>query len=502
MKRNRAFTIIELLVVVSIIALLVGILLPAIGKARDQAKVSISQANVRNLATAHGSYGAEWNDRQLTFVNDNISTYGTGIGNAFSNYWSQHGGGGESTQHPGVILGYGVYWRTGVYRLLMYRTGSNCANAALTQPIEFTGAGCNPALAYFGSFRLINAEQMHQYVSGRFYDQIFYAPKDTHVNETQTPWHGCLADAKTLERQVSRMLADARSWQFVRNFTGQWLNLSGLKRVAVNPQFHSQFDDRLKDDMRLETQHFFAEVLRADASALQLIDSDFAMLNWPLARHYGIDGPKGVAFERVSLKGVPHRGGLLTQGAILLANSDGEQSHPIRRAVWLLDRVLGTPPAPPPPDVPELDDKSPKLRNLSIRQKMEVHRKKAACANCHRDIDPWGIAFEEYDAVGAWRETWRMNPRAKPQPVDALAELADGTVLKGMAGLKQHLLAHETDRFAKALSEKLLAYALGRSLEFTDSKTVEALTRHFVKSDYRLRGLIMRVVQSEEFLNK
>ena len=313
---------------------------------------------------------------------------------------------------------------------------------------------------------------------------------------------GKLHDAKTLERQVSRMLADARSWQFVRNFTGQWLNLSGLKRVAVNPQFHAQFDDRLKDDMRLETQHFFAEVLRADASALQLIDSDFAMLNWPLAQHYGIDGPKGVAFERVSLKGVPHRGGLLTQGAILLANSDGEQSHPIRRAVWLLDRVLGTPPAPPPPDVPELDDQSPKLRNLSIRQKMEVHRKKAACANCHRDIDPWGIAFEEYDAVGAWRETWRVNPRAKPQPVDALAELADGTALKGMAGLKQHLLAHETDRFAKALTEKLLAYALGRSLEFTDSKTVEALTRHFVKSDYRLRGLITEIVQSEEFLNK
>ena len=104
--------------------------------------------------------------------------------------------------------------------------------------------------------------------------------------------------------------------------------------------------------------------------------------------------------------------------------------------------------------------------------------------------------------MGAWRETWRVNPRAKPQPVDALAELADGTALKGMAGLKQHLLAHETDRFAKALTEKLLAYALGRSLEFTDSKTVEALTRHFVKSDYRLRGLITGIVQSEEFLNK
>ena len=170
--------------------------------------------------------------------------------------------------------------------------------------------------------------------------------------------------------------------------------------------------------------------------------------------------------------------------------------------MWLLDRVLGTPPAPPPPDVPELDGNSPELRNLSIRQQMEVHREKAACANCHRDIDPWGIAFEEYDAVGRWRENWRANPKAKPQPVDALAKLADGTELTGIAGLKQHLLEHETDRFAAALTRKLLAYALGRSLEFSDDAAVSALTQRFEKGDYQLRALITGIVQSEDFLTK
>ena len=159
------------------------------------------------------------------------------------------------------------------------------------------------------------------------------------------------------------MITDKRSWDFVQHFTDQWLNLSGLTRVAVNPQYYPQFDDELKADMRLESQYFFYEILSEDLSALQLIDSDFAMLNRSLASHYGIDGPRGNAFERVSLNTSHKRGGLLTQAGILLASSDGEQSHPIRRAVWLLDRFLGDPPAPPPPDVPELEDTNPKHKN-------------------------------------------------------------------------------------------------------------------------------------------
>jgi prepilin-type N-terminal cleavage/methylation domain-containing protein len=186
-SQAHAFTIIELLVVVSIIALLIGILLPAIGKARDQARTSISQANLRNLGTAHSSYAAEWNDRQLTFIDDNMSTYGGGLSDAFEEYWATYGGGEESTQHPPLALGWGRLTEAGGYMWFAYRTGANCANGALTVPIEFTGAGCNPGLAYFGSFRMPNAEQFNRYVGGRFYDQVFYAPKDTVVIDAIGP---------------------------------------------------------------------------------------------------------------------------------------------------------------------------------------------------------------------------------------------------------------------------------------------------------------------------
>ena len=313
---------------------------------------------------------------------------------------------------------------------------------------------------------------------------------------------GKLRAPGALGREVKRMLADERSWEFVQHFTDQWLNLSGLKRVAVNPQFHPNFDDRLKNDMRLETQHFFSEILRSNSSALQFIDSKFAMLNRPLAAHYGLEGPRGNGFERVALKSDQHRGGLLTQGSILLANSDGEQSHPIRRAVWLLDRLLGSPPAPPPPDVPELDSEIAKKKKLSIRQQMELHRKKAACADCHSDIDPWGISFEEYDAVGKWRREWRQKPKSKPQSLDLETKLPGGHKLKGMQDLKRHLLSREKDRFARALSEKILTYALGRSLEFTDEETTEALARGFKRSGYHLRDLITQVVETEAFRTK
>jgi hypothetical protein len=314
---------------------------------------------------------------------------------------------------------------------------------------------------------------------------------------------GRLHEPEILRRQVRRMLQDPKSWEFVRHFTGQWLNLPGIKRVAVNPQFYPGFDDSLKEDMAEETLQFFAEILRSNTSAMQLIASDFAIVNRPLAIHYGLPSvPPGKAFQRVSLVGVGNRGGLLSQGGILLANSDGEQSHPIRRAVWLLDRVLGTPPAPPPPDVPILDANDPKIKNLTVREKMEFHREKAACADCHKDIDPWGLAFEEYDAVGRFRETWRPSKGAKPQPVDAIATLPDGKRLEGLAGLKQYLLLHHRDQFATALTRKIMAYALGRSLEFTDEAAVLNLSKQFADSDYQLQTLITSLVLSEPFLTR
>ncbi|MEO2010265.1 MAG: DUF1592 domain-containing protein [Pirellulaceae bacterium] len=317
---------------------------------------------------------------------------------------------------------------------------------------------------------------------------------------------GKLRDKTVLEKQVRRLIADERSWNFVKRFTNQWLDLSGLDRVAVNPEFYPNFDDRLKPDMRLETQHFFAEILKNDLSALNLIDSDFAMLNYPLARHYGIDGPLGTSFERVALNPEDHRGGLLTQSSILLANSTGEDSHPIRRAVWLLDRLLDDPPPPPPPDVPDLNTDQPDLAALPLKRQLEIHRTKSACMSCHQGIDPWGVPFENFDAVGLWR-TEVTKPGAKKRqkvttPIDATSTLPGGHEISGIDALKDHLLQHDRERFSRAVVTKLMAYGLGRSPELADMDTIDRLANQFAVNGYRLSDLIVAIVQSNEFLNK
>lgn len=313
---------------------------------------------------------------------------------------------------------------------------------------------------------------------------------------------GELQKSNTLKHTVRRMIADQKSQQFVDNFTNQWLQSSGLDRVAVNPEYYPEFDDRLKPDMRKETQHFFAELLHKDLSALNLIDSKFTMVNRSLGRHYGLETPLGSDFQRVAIKPGDRRGGLLTHGSVLLSNSTGEDSHTIRRGVWLLDRLLGDPPAPPPPDVPELNTESPDFAGLSTRRQLEIHRTKESCNDCHRGIDPWGIPFEHYDAVGLWRDNVLRVTRKGPDketPVDARAELPGGYEVNGLQQLKAHLLEHERGRFSRALVEKILSYSLGRSLEWTDGETIDALTDAFQNSDYKLSELIVSIVLSEAF---
>jgi hypothetical protein len=316
---------------------------------------------------------------------------------------------------------------------------------------------------------------------------------------------GALRDPAELERQVRSMIRSPRSSQFVEHFTSQWLDLSGLDRIAVNPEFYPDFDNRLKADMRAETLGFFAEILKQDLSALELIDSDFTIVNRRLAKHYGIQGPRGSRFERIALEPGDRRGGILTHGSVLLINSNGEDSHPIKRAVWLLDRLLDDPPAPPPPDVPELSSDEPDFARLPLVEQLRLHRKKPACDSCHRRIDPWGIPFENYDAVGRWRtEVQRVvkKRRKKTTPVAATSTLPDGRELAGMVALKRHLLDGERRRFARALVKKLLAYALARTLEIGDDAVVDSLTDSFESSDYKLSDLIVRLVKSEPFHSK
>lgn len=313
---------------------------------------------------------------------------------------------------------------------------------------------------------------------------------------------GKLMESDVLAQQVTRMLADERSSEFVMRFVGQWLDLDGLDRVAVNPEFFPDFDNELKEQMREETFAYFTEILKEDHSALELLDSDWAMLNRPLAKHYGLDGPRSTRFERVGLPPENQRGGILGQAAFLLANANGEDSHPIKRAVWILDRLLDSPPASPPPDVPELDADSPDFAKLTLKQQLEVHRSKESCGNCHRDIDPWGVPLENFDAVGVWRtDVPKVRKRPKTK-VDAASILPSGTEIEGPGQLKRYLVDAQSERFARSIVKRIMTYGLGRSLDFADREAVDELSSRFVENNFRLKAFLVDFVQSETFQAK
>lgn len=318
-----------------------------------------------------------------------------------------------------------------------------------------------------------------------------------------------LSKPEVLELQIRRMVADERSAEFITRFADQWFDLGALDRVAVNPEFYPNFDNRLKPQMAEQTRAFLAEVIRAEESCLDLLDSNWTMLNRSLAKHYGMTGPRSSAFERVAIGEERQRGGLLGQAAFLLSNSDGEQPHPIKRAVWILDRLLDSHPAPPPPDVPELDSENPDLAGLSLKEQLAAHRNKEACGNCHRGIDSWGIPLENFNAVGLWqtestvrRTSKNKGKGTKGAAVDASSVLPDGTELGGVGELKAYLRESRRELFARAVVRRLSTYALGRSLNLGDRKPIEELTTVFIESDFRLNQLIVALVKSDLFLTK
>lgn len=318
-----------------------------------------------------------------------------------------------------------------------------------------------------------------------------------------------LREPETLEAEVNRMLESRRSDEFSKNFANQWFDLDALDRVAVNPEFYPDFNNDLKEAMRLETSGFFNEALRHDLSCLDVLDSDWSMINRDLARHYGFQPlPRSNRFARTPLPAGSRRGGVLGQASFLLGQSGGEFAHPIKRAVWILDRLLDSPPPPPPPDVPELDSESPDLAGLTVKQQLALHREREVCANCHQGIDPWGLPLQHYDAIGLWREAApvRIGKKkakpAKPAPVDPTATLPDGVEIDGAAALKRYLKTGRQEQFARAVVKRMLTYALGRSLDFGDRETVEKLTHEFIEADFRLRRLILALVTCEAFQSK
>lgn len=306
-----------------------------------------------------------------------------------------------------------------------------------------------------------------------------------------------LAEAGKLSEQLTpqsrRMLADSRSERFVRSFCWQWLRLDRQQAMSINVETYPDYTRFVKRDMQLETLKFFEHVLDENLSLLTLIDSDFAMLNQNLAEFYGIKGVEGVHFRPVPVSPGEHRGGLLSQGAFLTGHSDGTQSHPIKRAVWLKEKILGSPPPPPPPNVPELDPETPGFEKLTLKEQLELHRSKASCVDCHRKIDPYGVVFENYDAVG------RFRTEAKGKPIDARSELPDGTVIDGVAALKSHILQERPDEFARSLVKHLLAYSLGRDLTFADEPEIDRIVQRVRDHNYRLQSVIMEIVKSEVF---
>jgi mono/diheme cytochrome c family protein len=316
---------------------------------------------------------------------------------------------------------------------------------------------------------------------------------------------GRLHERAELSAQVRRMIQDSRAWMFIEQFTEQWLDLERLQRVVVHPASYPGFDDELATAMRLETIHFFGEVLRGDMSIFRFLDSDFTCVNDRLAEHYGIPGVQGSTFRKVPLDENLHRGGVLTHAGILAGLSDGKDGHPIKRGVWLLRNLLDDPPPPPPPNVPDLDREKPSLKNLTIPQALAVHRDQTSCSNCHRKIDPWGIAFEEYDAVGNWQRDGEgavLREKRTGQPIAADTELPNGTKINGLKELREELVRSKSDDFRRAMVRKVLAYALGRTLTLGDTDTADALVPALRAREDRLPALIELIVASEPFQSK
>jgi hypothetical protein len=316
---------------------------------------------------------------------------------------------------------------------------------------------------------------------------------------------GKLHDREVLGAQVRRMLADGRSRAIVDNFAGQWLYLRNLPAATPNLDMFPDFDEGLRQDMRRETELFFGSIIHQDRSVLTLLNADYTYLNERLARHYGIPNVYGSHFRRVALgdqAGI--RGGLLGQGSILTVTSHNDRTSPVVRGKWILENILGTPPAPPPANVPELkQNNNVNGKVLSMRERMAIHRENPVCASCHAVIEPTGFALENFDAVGAWRNV--DNTPAVPwvrtegsAAIDASGKLPDGTKFNGPSELRAALLSRP-DRFVTTLTEKLMIYALGRGVEYYDMPVIRSIVRDASHNDYRFSTLVLDIVESQPF---
>lgn len=324
-----------------------------------------------------------------------------------------------------------------------------------------------------------------------------------------------LARPEVLRQQVERLLNHPKAHRFTENFTGQWLDLRNIDATIPDPRLYGDFDGVLLWSMLKESHLFFEEILRHDRSLLEFVDSDWSILNERLARHYGIPGVEGNDFRKVPLPPGCHRGGVLTQASVLKVTADGTRTSPVLRGKWVLEKILGTPPDPPPPDVPAIE---PDIRGATtIRQQLDKHRQIAVCASCHIHIDPPGFALETFDPIGGYRTFYRSTagtrqtvldvptfggrPIYRGPDVEMGGQTPDGKTFHSIDDYKK-LLLQDKDQIARNLIEKLLIYATGAEIQFADREVVEQILERIKARNYGFRTVIHEIVQSRIFLHK
>jgi mono/diheme cytochrome c family protein len=300
---------------------------------------------------------------------------------------------------------------------------------------------------------------------------------------------GRLRDAATLQQQVRRMVADPRTDALITNFAGQWLYLRELASLQTEAP---GFNENLRRAFRRETEMVFGSIVREDRSVLELLDADYTFVDERLAEHYGMPNIRGSHFRRVTLPPDSPRRGLLGHGSMLTVTSVATRTSPVMRGKWILENLLGAPPPEPPPGVEVNLDPPDGAKTTTLRQRLELHRASPVCATCHNIMDPLGLALENFDLIGAWRDT------DGPSKVDASGRLADGTPVTGSADLRRAMLSR-SDAFVTTATEKLMTYALGRPVHYYDMPLVRGIVRRAGRDGNRFSALVLGIVESDAF---
>ncbi len=353
---------------------------------------------------------------------------------------------------------------------------------------------CSPNFIYLNQPMNLNSEELNDeyYLASQLSYFLWNSPPDEKLIELAS--QGRLY--RNLSRQINRMIKSPKIENLINGFSYEWLRLDRHKNMDVNVQEYEDYTRFVKEDMFNETYEFVKYILVNDLSILNFIDSDFAMLNQNLAEFYGLNGVEGNEFRPVNLNKNQNRGGLLSQGSFLTGHSDGSQPHAIKRAVWLKEKILGDHPPPPPPNVPEIDPETPGFENLTLKEKLFLHRNKVSCMDCHMKIDPYGVIFENYDATGRYQLTM------KGKPIDSKSVLPDGNEVDGIQGMKDYILKFKTEDFTKSIVKNLFSYANGRDVGFADEKEIKYIVDKVIEDNYSFKTVIKEIIYSPSFYKK